>query len=380
MNRSGWIAAFLGALLIVLFVAWLQDGGFGLADTAIPYEIDQPLRDLQVVWIAERAFLAGIDPSLPVAELAEATGVAVPTDSILKVHPRPPSGYLLEAWVGLLPSGWVATSGLVLATLGLAITIGLTGVLRGRSLPILFFPLLVLTDATWSLIWWRSTSWLTSVSILGCWVLARKRDSMWAGLALVPAAGTRLFPLILIPVLWLQDRRKAAVAAGAGLVLLNASVLALPHVSFDSTLKVLTSDKSDFLMSYGNGSLWSLVTRPGGHVAIAATLFVLAVVVVWLWSSKVSFDKAFGVAIAGGLLVVPVAWSHFRLVLLPLVAGPGGLAVWAAEFTGWLKFEWRWVTGFVATLVAGAIWFRRVTLPPMHRPDVDGDRSTLEQS
>ena len=358
MTRSGWIAAVVGSLAVVFFLGWMQDGGLGLRDDEIPQESYQPLRDIQVVWIVERAVFSGLDPSLPIGELAVELGVSIERTSILEFHPRLPSGYLLEAWVALLPPNQTAAYGLFAVGIGLALVVGLTGIIRGDSVPLFVFPLLVLTDAVDSAVFWRSTSWMVAVSILGCWALARRGDGLWAGLTLVPAIGSRIFPLILVPILWIQGRKRAAAAAIVGSVALNLGALALPNVSVASTIRVLTSGKTDFLTSYGNGSIWALVTRPGGPLALAVVLFFAVILGVWWWSRRMAFDRAFGLTIVAGLVAAPVAWSHFRLALLPLAVSPLGLGVWLAEFAGWLAFEWRWVTGLLGTLFAGYVWYR----------------------
>jgi hypothetical protein len=171
---------------------------------------------------------------------------------------------------------------------------------------------------------------------------ARAGHPGWAGAALGAAAALKLFPAFLA-VYFLARREwkvlKVAAATFLALALLTAAVLGT-EVYRTYLGEVLPRTAERYRSAWFNLSLagfWArlfdpqagdrgmhvtplLLSRPLAHAAFAASAVAVAAVVAFCAArarSRSAADLAFGVALVGMLLVSPITWEHY-LLLLPL--------------------------------------------------------------
>lgn len=197
----------------------------------------------------------------------------------------------------------------------------LVNVLSVAALAALAWMAVRLLDLQW---WWvpvfgvgflflsptRTAAWLGSQGpiiaalIAATWV---SRDRPIGGIWLGVAATLKLFPGLLIPMLWFQGRKRAAVGALSVVAGLNLAGLLLPDVTLAGSVETITA--LDMSANPGNLSL-------GLPVAVAA---VLAVGLIW-WSRRLTFNQTMVVGSLGMLALSPVVWLHYLpVVYLPVV-------------------------------------------------------------
>jgi alpha-1,2-mannosyltransferase len=203
--------------------------------------------------------------------------------------------------------------------------------------------------------------------LTGTWVLERRGRPAWAGALLGMAMAIKLFPGFLLVYFAVKRQWKALAAAVATFLAVTALTAALlgPGAYRDYIAEVLPSLRQ-FQGGWNNASLVGLSTKlfappavdmevlatpppeppPGDErnlvtdrmpvfltrplwrsqpLAWSCALFLcagVAILVAWLVhqaQSRPECDHAFGLALIGMLLVSPVAWDHyFLLLLLPL--------------------------------------------------------------
>jgi hypothetical protein len=175
------------------------------------------------------------------------------------------------------------------------------------------------------------------------WAATRAGRPGWAGAALGTAAALKLFPAFLA-VYFLARREwkvlKVAAATFAALTLLTAAILGTE--AYRTYLgEVLPGSGARYRAAWFNLSLagfWAklfdpqagdrgmhvtplLASRPLAHAAFAASAAVVVAVVAQSAArarSRPAADLAFGLALLGMLLVSPITWEHY-LLLLPLL-------------------------------------------------------------
>lgn len=262
----------------------------------------------------------------------------------LEVNAHPPAAILLALPLARLS---YADAFLVwnLLSLGvLALSIGL--IVRALHAPWLVFPILTLLLVTHGF-WWQLILGQLNLLLLGlltaAWVLARQGRGRGAGVFLGVATALKLFPGFLF-FHFLLRRQWRVLAAGAvtvvGVLLLTELLLG-PGIHRTYVGDVLPQTSS-FRASWRNLSLVGLGHKlfdpshpaPGLQVvplarspllAQAASLAGLAAmlaVLTWVvprGQTRQDEDLAFGLAVIAMLLVCPIVWDHyFLLLLLPL--------------------------------------------------------------
>ncbi len=187
------------------------------------------------------------------------------------------------------------------------------------------------------------------------WAADRRGYPILAGVALGLAAGLKLFPAFLF-VYFVFGRRWTALAAGVGAaVLTNAAAWALFGTeAFTTYVREVMPSLMDYRSTWRNVTLtgfWYRLFDPQPHEKVAALvvlpqvapiavlasqLLITAVVAGFAWRARapVSRDRAVAVALFGMILVSPIAWTHYFVLL----AVPVGI-LWAHLPHGWP----RWV-------------------------------------
>jgi hypothetical protein len=198
----------------------------------------------------------------------------------------------------------------------------------------------------------------------------------WAGMALGIAAGVKLYPAFLFAYFLFTRRWLALVTGAITFGAINGITMAvLGSEAFRTYVNVVVPHLVNYQSSCVNVSLtgfWMRIFNPNPVEKViawttqpmAATLLiwasrgVIAAAVVgmaWRSHSVATRDRAFATGIVGMLLVSPITWSHyFVLLLLPVtllwMRWPGG---WA-RLIMWLVLIPLWLPdSFFATLAIG---------------------------
>jgi hypothetical protein len=173
--------------------------------------------------------------------------------------------------------------------------------------------------------------------LAGAWTTYRSGRPALSGALLGVAAAVKLFPAYM-GLFYLMRRDWRAIAAmGASFLLLNgASAMVLgPDTYRDYFTLVVPAVKDGFRDFWPNASIhgfWSkLLDAPNGHVATlldspvlarAATLLCAALVTglaawkCWRARTVAEMDMAFGACIVAMLLVSPITWDHYFLLMI----------------------------------------------------------------
>ncbi|MFL5245734.1 MAG: glycosyltransferase family 87 protein [Gemmataceae bacterium] len=200
--------------------------------------------------------------------------------------------------------------------------------------------------------------------ITSCWAAARSQHCSWAGIFLGAAIAIKLFPAFLVFYFCIRRRWKIVAASSLSFVVLTAlSSVILGIESYRTYFNKVLPTVERFRSSWINQSfpgLWTKLFDPETereHIvalwrspALAQTLTLISclmVVAILLWvarhtRSQAEEDHTFGLAVLAMLLVSPITWNHYLvLVLLPVA-------------TTWLRlpaaFSWR--AAFLTILAA----------------------------
>ncbi len=174
----------------------------------------------------------------------------------------------------------------------------------------------------------------------GCWAADRGGREVLGGSLLGAAMALKLFPGFLLLYFVARRQWRSVASAGAVFVLLNAAALAVFGVeSIRTYFFEVVPQLGQFRDTWTNASLMGFLSRlfdgsRSGHVypllksellmqaayVIASGLLVLAAGWrVWQAKSRPQRDVAFGLCIIAMLLISPVTWNHyFVMLILPL--------------------------------------------------------------
>jgi uncharacterized membrane protein len=266
--------------------------------------------------------------------------------SSVGVNAHPPTAVLLALPLGCLsfPHAFLVWNLLSLAAL--LVSLGL--IARGlgqRYPPWVVLPLVALLMVCypfWHQMIHGNLNLVLLALLTATWSAARAGQRRWAGAFLGTAAAVKLFPAFLA-VFFLARRDwktlKAAAATFVALSLFTAAVLGtgtyrtylgevLPHTAerfgtawFNLSLasfwaKLFDPHRSDPAMHIAP----LLASRPLARAAFLTSAVAVAAVVGWVAArarSRPDTDLAFGLSLVGMLLVSPITWEHY-LLLLPL--------------------------------------------------------------
>jgi alpha-1,2-mannosyltransferase len=163
---------------------------------------------------------------------------------------------------------------------------------------------------------------LTSFLLLGASLVWRYRDNSWvAGIA---AAFTAVLKLFLWPLgVWLLATRRwraTAIFAGAAVVLLLGGWAVIDFAGLHSYPTVVhLLEKVEAPASY---SLIALLGLSGGaETAVTVALSLAALATIWLAARGGTGDRrAFAVAVVASVVVTPLVWMHYLLLLFVPIA------------------------------------------------------------
>jgi hypothetical protein len=276
-------------------------------------------------WILINTIERGISPFQDIHQLGAILGVpyhsVIENETLLPIlHYRTPGALLLLTPLLVIP--WQSAH-VVYAVSGLVATLWL--LLRAvpaacdRSVRQLLVPLLVISA---SVTWFEATLWGSSMAVvtaLAMPLMTRPSSVRSAALSAIPAS-FKVFPgLALLPLL---ARKSTALTAGAGcLTFLCLQVLGsiLLGVSFEASIDLIASGAEAWLDFGANFSLGAISARLVGHSWPVFVVVALAVLLAGAVAIKKPLSQAVAASLALGVLVNPVSWIAYDLLLIPVV-------------------------------------------------------------
>lgn len=349
-----WAAAAVGVSV------WL--GPSGVSIFRPPPEV---FPDFSQEWLSARNYWTGHPIYEPQEKaLLRHTGL-VPTGFMLPWNAHPPVALLLALPFGLFTDYQTAHLAWNLATFPLLI---LAVVLVIRELEIPFpvwsiFPTVVLGLAfhpLFSQLAQGQLNFLLFFCIVAAWVADRHDQPGLAGVALGLAVGIKIIPGFLFIYFFFARRWQAILTGLLTVAAVNAAAWAVFGTdAFTTYIRKVLPSLVPYYSSGGNVSLtgfWMRLFEPDPHerivplvhvpragraLALASQVAVAACVALAAWRARSTEarDWAFSLGTVGMVLVSPIAWPHyFVLLLLPLAVM-------------WMRLPDGWPRGFFWVLI-----------------------------
>jgi len=305
-------------------------------------------KDVIQEYLLAKATLSGVNPYLPLSELAEQFIGSIPAPTLPHPTPHPPPVAILSLPLVLLTYEQAAV---VWFLLEVACLFGSTySLLRWLGIRSLFLwaPLIALMTLGWSplqegLILGQLMTFLL-ILLIGAWQLLRSGRDIQGGILLGCLIALRL---ILWPILiYLALRRNWRAVGAAGAIAIAANFVAALLMGFDRVayyyLDVGASVSELYRNCELNFSAWALGWRffdgtrtsvfvslqappliaspTAAHYASYVLPLVLLMVGLILAARERRFDISFGILICISLLISPVAWTYYiTLASIPVV-------------------------------------------------------------
>ena len=296
MRRSSRIDFALGATLVAACVLFYAHVGVDWPAPAIRQgngDIPDVIRD----WLSVAAVLGEGSPTDLLSDLS-VTHLGITTISN-HPHPRTPGALLLQMPLLAIPVEWVWPVSIVAVAAGVGVTAA-SAARIGRwpwwSAP-LIGPIIALSLPVMAAIVLGSQAPVVAALLAAAWMRVDRPD---AGIWLGVAATLKMFPGLLIPMLWMHGRRRMAAVAGATVAALNLAGLALPDVSFEQISTLLFEIDGPHNLSF---------RLPLAAVALGA----LAMSV---WARRLTFDQVMTGGCIAMLVLSPIVWDHYLIILL----------------------------------------------------------------
>ena len=342
---------------------------------------DAALLDFTQEWLSAKNYRAGTPVYADQAETyPRHTGRPPnPPEALLRWNAHPPASVVLA-----LPFGGLsyadAHAAWNLATFPLFV-LSVVLILRELRVPLRpasVFPLLALGLSCHPLVTQHLQGQLNAVLallIVLAWVAERRGYAGWAGAAVGAAAAVKLFPAFLFLYFVAAGRWRALLPGAAAFLALNGVALALfgPEAFRTYARDVVPSVAADYQTNWRNVSLWgfwlrifdpqekgrlaALVHAPLAGRAVANVLRVvvtlLAARACWRARGGERTDRAFAVTLTAMLLVSPISWNHYYLLLaLPVAVVWWRLPPGLARRAMWPVLAVLWLPDHLAPLLA----------------------------
>ncbi len=306
------------------------------------------LKDFLQEYVMARAALVGTDLYLPVDLLAKQ--YAGHLDWVVFPHPspHPPPVALLFIPLSLLSYVTAANAWLILGLTFLTLSIYLLARTLEVRLPIWGAILIVIGCLSWTPVYddiiWGNMNSIMLLLLVGAWAAIRSGRSATGGLLLGCAILFKPIPWPLVLLLAARREWRSAIAScctiAAGYVL--AGLILGPARILEYLTEIVPSTTAVYRAFWQNMSLWSVgwrvfsgtsiaavgdkiqaqITAPplvdwpsaAPIVAAAVPAAVLVLTVALTWRHR-SFDTAFSVMLCTSILVSPVSWEHYQVML-----------------------------------------------------------------
>jgi Glycosyltransferase family 87 len=307
-------------------------------------------KDFMSPYLMAKAMLAGVDPyqTLPelAAKLIQITGdnpFAGPAPHLNHPTPHTPFMGLASLPFALVGYETAAALWLIVELVCLAASLALLMRWWGSPVKASNAALLLIAALGWVPVvedlWFGQVTLCLLLLLTGAWLALRDGKDAPGGALLGGLIALKLtaWPIVL----FLALRRRWTAVGAAALTALAANLAAMPLIGFESVkayyLKVGPALASYYRSHDTNFSAWTLGRRlfagfgNNFHSSpllaselLAAVFTILAPAAVLLlglraaWKSK-NFDTAFGILTGVGILVGPIAWTHYLiLALIPM--------------------------------------------------------------
>lgn len=305
-------------------------------------------KDFIQEYLMARAVISGVDPYIPLPDLADVLLGPLPVTLLPHPNVHPPAGALLSLPFGLLEYQTAAMVWLIFEFICLA---GSAYLLLRHMLKKVK-PVYIFVSLTLLLLWSPvkdelSVGQLMSLLLLlltGSWLTLRRNKDVWGGVLLGIVLSIKLIGWTIVLYLLLKRRWKAVFASG--LIFILANGLSGILIGFDNVINyylVVGSSAAALYMNHErNISVWTLGYRlfDGTYsnaafsieappmiflptiAPVISGIFVIGLLVIILWKTHKSndFDLAYGNLICANIVLTPIAWSHYYiLALIPLV-------------------------------------------------------------
>lgn len=316
-----------------------------------------PDADVKYDWlVTQEALRPGGDAYTDISELADQYELEIevnadPAITVSRRHPRTPGALLVQIPLVLVSQDLL----FALASFVSIICIGWLSTIRpgdgSNPSPRIVLLVALATIPTFQTLRFAGQGALVAVLVLIGWLAIRNDRPKLGGVLIGIASLLKLFPLILLIPLIRHRRDKASIAVVTTFLSANLIGLALPGVSLASSIEALSNASALWQGLYSNGSVLRILDLLGvtGTTALAtATAFLL--VCGFLLTRDMSTSSSPFAWLALALLVLPLSWASYDLVLLPAIAS-----------TLVSEFRSDRVTGLVVLL----LWLGPVLLPPL---------------
>jgi hypothetical protein len=313
------------AFALIVFVA------IAFAAVTLHWANGGELSDARADWLAISAATQGLDPYGDVLDLASIfdvpMNVAAQSESELGpgtwVHPRAPGALILMA-----PGSVLSAEGYRLAILLASVVVliwifaRLLPPLIGipRRLLLLGAPLLIPSYPVFATLEFGAQSAVIAGLVIFAWVRSTQNRLGAAGLAIGIAAALKAWPLLLVFPLWLTGRRRAAAVALATTVSATAAGMLLFGLTPSKVIDAFGAATERWLLFSPNGSATGWAVRAGMPFGMAFFVGMgAAVLLTWVVARR-DPSSAFPAAIILALLLSPLSWAHYDVVLFGVVA------------------------------------------------------------
>jgi hypothetical protein len=316
---------------------------------------DPASSDATADWVVMKAVGNDTWPLVDIRTLARQVGVPYtsPSDARLILHYRPPGGLLLL--YPLTAVDWQFAH-VLMSTVGLFFFLWLLLVqvpqFCKRPIESLAFPLVLaaMSIAFIESSYWGTVSCLVAVSTYATMCRIDRPFGSWP---LAVATTLKLYPgLVFVPLL---IKRRSVWASGVGLIaLLTAGGLLAFDLSPTDALRLLGDGSRLWLTRPGNVALISVLFGEAAAPAAFVAVLALGTVAVIGFSMRRPLRQSLALAVAVSVLISPVSWAHYGVILIPLV-----IWLWSRgrryKFGGYVAFTWLAVeaSALAATTVGG---------------------------
>lgn len=300
--------------------------------------------DLLADYASARALVEGGDPYGPTLQLLadhdepppEASSLHVPEG---QVNPHPPASVLLSAPLGLSSWTsarwlWLVTSAAAVVGAGNLLARGLMRVRRGAdaAVAVALGALVLVLPAVQKNLLYGQMGPLLLLLLVAAWHSIRHGHDRRAGILLGAMAALKLFPLIaVIPLMrrrrWVAIRAQLTtfvLATSAGALLLGVTPAGYQEAAEANFSSWGTAPNNLSLVAMPVRALTDDVWFAGPHHPFAASVLALLVGLMVLgglwWVAPTRACDGLLHWMAGSLVVTPLFWDHYLIIVIPLWA------------------------------------------------------------
>ena len=237
----------------------------------------------------------------------------------------------------------------------------------------------------WALFWYTQSPFLAAlIGVAGILVVSERRLALAASLIAITAV-MKPFALIMLVPFWRHMKRRTALIGLGTFAALNVAGMVLRSLDLVDVYQALSLSNEYWFSSGSNISLASWFNRGeplATWIMVGSHAAVLGLLLLYLRGRRAPLSielVAFGLV---GLLISPLSWPHYMLIVLPLVwllwANQGlprsthlaiaiGLVCWV-----WAQPLWIYFVGTVFMFVGAAVAIPRKELSRVSPLVADG--------